>query len=176
MSLMSVTITAVPAVANGIESAPATGAAHERTLTEFVAALRSNSTSSMPHLANPAALASELFGSLRGYFERAQHLGKGPRRMQSRGIEGDGPHLTLTSLASEPRTEQTALHGGPARQNLEPVEANAGVSPAVGVSLAQLQRVMDLALESMNFATETTLVARGTSQIAGAANTLLRGQ
>jgi hypothetical protein len=168
---MSVAITAVPSVPNGVEGAPATGTASEQPLLDFVASLQRVPASGVPHLANPASLASELFGSLRGYFERAQSFERAPRTVQSRN--GDDAYLTLTSGAAEPRAD---LHGGPAREKLEPVDGYDGVSPSVAVSLAQLQRAMDLALASMNFATETALVVRGTSQISHSANTLLKGQ
>ena len=171
---MSVTITAVPVVPSGIDSAPTPSATSERPLMDFVTTLQNSPAGGMPHLANPAALAAELFGSLRGYFERAQNLERAPRSaQQSRGADSDGIRVTLTSVTSEPRTD---LHGGPARQNIEPLDANAGASSAAGISLAQLQRAMDLALVSMNFATETALVVRGTSQVSHSANTLLRGQ
>src|SRR5215468_4567674 len=166
---MSVTITAISSVPSGIEGAPVT---NERPLMDFVASLQSSPASGMPHLANPAALASQLFGSLRGYFERAQSLEKAPRSTQSRSTDGDGLHVTL-AVAGEPRTD---LHGGPARENLEPANAEGGPSSAAGVSLAELQRAMDLALASMNFATETALVVRGTSQVSHSVNTLLKGQ
>jgi hypothetical protein len=168
---MSVTITAISSAPSGIDGAPVTNVTNERPLMDFVASLP-NSASGMPHLANPAALASELFGSLRGYFEKAQSLEKAPRSTQSRSSDGDGVHVTL-AMAGEPRTD---LHGGPARENLEPADGDGGASAAVGVSLAQLQRAMDLALASMNFATETALVVRGTSQVSHSVNTLLKGQ
>src|SRR5215831_11273976 len=140
---MSVAITAVPAVAGGtVENAPAPSSTSERALTDFVSTLQNGSASGMPHLANPAALASQLFGSLRGYFERAQSLEKAPKSTQSRSTDGDGLHVTL-AVAGEPRTD---LHGGPARENLEPADAEGGASSAASVSLAELQRAMDLAL------------------------------
>ena len=169
---MSVTITAISSVPSGIEGAPVTNVTNERPLMDFVASLQNSPASGMPHLANPAALASQLFGSLRGYFERAQSLEKAPRSTQSRSTDGDGLHVTL-AVAGEPRTD---LHGGPARENLEPADAEGGASSAASVSLAQLQRAMDLALASMNFATETALVVRGTSQVSHSVNTLLKGQ
>ena len=171
---MSVTITAVPAVPSGIDSAPPPTATTERPLMDFVTSLQTGPASGMPHLANPATLASELFGSLRGYFERAQNIERAPKSaQQSRGTGSDGVRVTLTSVAGERRTD---LHGGPARESIEPLDANGGASAGVGVSLAQLERAMDLALASMNFATETALVVRGTSQVSHSANTLLRGQ
>ena len=172
---MSVAITAVPAVAGGaVENAPAPSSTSERALTDFISTLQNGSASGMPHLANPAALASELFSSLRGYFERAQNLEKAPRIAQSHSADSnDGVSVTLTSARGDPRAD---LHGGLARGNLEPADAYAGVSPAVRVSIAQLQRAEELALASMKFATETALVVRGTSQLSHSANTLLKGQ
>ncbi len=167
---MSVTITAVPSVPGGIENAPAPSSISERSLQEFVASLQNSAASG--HLANPTALASELFGSLRGYFERAQTLERAPRTIQNSSASND-VQLAVTTAADAPRTD---LHGGPARESLEPVDSYGGVSPAAGISLAELQRAMDLALVSMNFATETALVVRGTSQISHSANVLLRGQ
>jgi hypothetical protein len=168
---MSVMITAVPSVPGGAESPLAPSSMSERPLMDFVASLHNGPASGVPHLANPAALASELFGNLRGYFERAQNLEKAPQMAQGRS--GDGVRVTLTSVGGNPRMD---LHGGPAREKLEPLDAYGGVSPAVGVSLAQLQRAEDLALASVNFATETSLVAGGTSQLSRSVNTLLRGQ
>src|SRR5262245_56133540 len=159
---MSMTITAVPAVPGGIDGAPAPSSISERPLMDFVASLQNSPASGMPHLANPAALASELFGSLRGYFERAQNLEKTPRGAQGRSTDGDGVRVALGSATGERRTD---LHGGPAREDLQPADADGGASSAAGVSLAQLHRAMDLALASMNFATETALVVRGTSQV-----------
>jgi hypothetical protein len=93
---------------------------------------------------------------------------------QSRSADGhDGVDVTLASVGGDLRGD---LHGGPARENLEPADAYGGASPTVGVSLAQLHRVEQLALASVNFATETTLVAGGTSQLSRSVNTLLRGQ
>lgn len=167
---MSMMITAVPAVASGDSLAP--GSTAERALPAFVTNLQNSPTSAMPQLANPAALASELFGSLRGYLERSQNLQRALRSTQSPGADADNVRIALASLPNE---QPATLHGGPARESLE---ANTGgiMSPAARLSLAQLQHVMDLALASMNFATETALVTRGTSQIAHSVNTLLKGQ
>jgi hypothetical protein len=140
---------------------------------DFIASLQNGPATGTPHLANPAALATELFGSLRGYFERAQNLEKAPRSTQSRSTGGDSLHVTLMSVADGPRAD---LHGGPAREELQPADADGGAPSAVGISLAQLQHAMDLALASMNFATETALVVRGTSQVSHSVNTLLKGQ
>jgi hypothetical protein len=167
---MTVTITAVPAVPAGIETPPAPSSVTERPLVDFV----SSPHNGPPDLANPAALASELFGSLRGYFERAQTFEKTPRMAESGSADGnDRAGTTPASMGGDPRAD---LHGGPARENLERADAYGGASPAVGVSLAHLRRVEELALASVNFATETTLVSGGTAQLSRSVNTLLKGQ
>lgn len=175
---MSVAITAVPVVASDVQAAPAVAndvqAAPfhiEQALANFVPEMPGDPLGDASRLANPAALASELLGGLNGYLERARSL---QMRMRADGTEGGGG-IDVASLtpvgAGEPE-----LHGGPARERLEPVERDGGVSAALGVNVAQLQRTMDLALASMNFFTETALVVHGTSQINNSANTLFKGQ
>jgi len=167
-------ISAVPAVASAADGVPATSAPTEQSLSDFVANVQHNARFDMPHLANPAALATELLGNLRGYFDRAQSFERAPR--MSRLADGhDGGIFTVAAPAGE--QVRANLHGGPARESLEPIDGNnGGVSSPVATSLAQLQQAMDLALASMNFSTETALVVRGTSQISHSANTLLKGQ
>jgi hypothetical protein len=165
---MTVMITAVPSV--GVESPPAPSAVTERPLVDFVSSLPNGPAD----LANPAALAGELFGSLRGYFERAKTFERTPRMAQSGNADGNyGVGVTPTSVGGNPQAD---LHGGPARENLEPADAYGSVSPTLGVSLAHLRRVEELALASVNFATETTLVSGGTAQLSRSVNTLLKGQ
>ena len=166
---MSVTISAVPAVSN---DGPAAPVAAERSLSDFVAQMQETALSAPAHAANPAALATELLGTLRTYFNHARRFEKGisPGREASEAGRAD--------TATAPPTSEVALelHGGPARERLEPSDGNSGVSAGVAVDLGQLHRIMDVALASMNFATETALVVRGTSQISHSANTLLKGQ
>lgn len=180
---MSVAITAVPVVANDVQTAPvvandaqtapAAGAQVERPLRDFVAAMQGNPLGDASRLASPAALATELFGSLRGYLERAPSF-EIAARMPADGAEGGGG----IGMASRTPTgaAETEAHGGPARERLEPADRDSGVSTAAGVSMAQLRRTMDVALASMNFTTETSLVVRGTAQISSSANALLKGQ
>jgi hypothetical protein len=125
----------------------------------------------MPHLANPAALASELFGSLRGYVERGQI---NERRLQNSRADGDDGVRVALAGAGEPRAE---LHGGPARENLESADAQGGsVSAVAGVGLAELERAQHLALELMQFILETTVVVSGTKQTTSSVQNLLKGQ
>jgi NADH dehydrogenase/NADH:ubiquinone oxidoreductase subunit G len=161
---MSVTISAVPVLSSDGQAAPFMA---ERSLSDFVAQMQESALSAPAHAANPAALATELLGTLRNYFDRARRFEKGI----SPGPEASGADMTTAPPTSEASLE---LHGGPARERLEQVESR--VSSGVAVDLAQLHRIMDVALASMNFATETSLVVRGTSQISHSANTLLKGQ
>jgi hypothetical protein len=156
-------------VPGGIESAAAPSSPRELALTDFVA--NQTAASGMPHLANPAALASELFANLRGYVERAQIV---ERRRQNLGADGnDGVRVAL-GVAGEPRAD---LHGGPARENLEPVDANGGGASATpNVGVPELERAENLALEIMDYVLETTLVVSGTKQTTGAVQNMLKGQ
>ena len=165
---MSVTISAVPAVSN---DGPAAPVAAERSLSDFVAQMQDSALSAPAHAANPAALATELLGTLRSYFDHARRFEKGV----SPGMEvSDAGRAGTATPTSEAALE---LHAGPARERLEaPEDGRSGVSAGVAVDLAQLHHIMDVALASMNFATETALVVRGTSQISHSANTLLKGQ
>ena len=165
---MSVAITAVPSPTGGIESPPGANSLSERPLTEFVAS--QTAASGIPHLANPAALASELFGSLRGYLERAQIHQSATKRLQSSREEGVGANL---AIAGEPRAD---LHSGPARENLEPADAHGGASSAAEVSIKELARAQHLALEVVSFMLETTVVVSGTKQTTNSVQSLLKGQ
>jgi hypothetical protein len=161
-----------PALANDVQAAPAAGAHIEQPLLDFVSQMQGNPLSDASHFANPAALAAELVGSLRGFTERGRSL-EMATRMSADRAEGGGIDMASPMPAD---AAETKLHGGPARERLEPADSDTGVSAAAGVSLAQLRRTMDVALASMNFLTETTLVVHGTSQINNSADTLFKGQ
>jgi hypothetical protein len=172
---MGVVITAVPSAPGAIESAAAPGSPRELALTDFVA--NQTAASGMPHLANPAALASELFGNLRGYVERTQIV---ERRVQNFGADrrnlgadgNDGVGVAL-GVAGGPRAD---LHGGPARENLEPADASGGASATPNVGIAELERAESLAVEIMQNVLETTLVVSGTKATTGAVQNMLKGQ
>jgi hypothetical protein len=180
---MSVAITAVPVVASDVQAAPvvandtqatpAAGSHIEQPLFDFVAQMRGNPLGDASQLANPGALATELFGSLRGYLERARNLDMATR-MSADDTQGGGG-IDKASATPAAATE-TKLHGGPARERLEPIDRDSGAPAALGVSVAQLRRTMDVALASMSFWSETTLVVHGTGQVSHSTDTLLRGQ
>jgi hypothetical protein len=164
---MSVVITAVPPVPGGIDNAAAPSSPRELALTDFVA--NQTAASGMPHLANPAALASELFGNLRGYVERTQIV---ESRVQKFGA--DRQNLGADGGAGGPRAD---LHGGPARENLEPADASGGGASATpNVGIAELERAENFALEMMQNVLETTLVVSGTKATTGSVQNLLKGQ
>jgi hypothetical protein len=145
----------------------------ERTQQDFVTSLQSDAISGMPQLANPGALASELFNSLRGYFERAQNLQRAIRNVQSTGADGGGANVVLASISDAPRVD---LHGGPARESLEPAGAGGDVSSVVRTSVAEVERFTNILLEAMEFGNETTLIGHEVFSVARSVNTLLRGQ
>jgi len=167
---MSVPISAVPVVSN---DGPAAPVAVQKPLTEFVAQMQDGAVSNMAHVANPAALATELVGNLRTYFDHAQRFEKLVQEVRN---DGAADRVSALSTSELPTTEVAFKHGGPARESLEPLDSGRKVSREGGIDLTQLRRVMDVALASMNFATETSLVVKGTSQISHSVNTLLKGQ
>jgi hypothetical protein len=180
---MSVAITAVPAVAsdiqaasavaNDVQAAPAAGAHTEQPLSDFVAQMQGNPLGDAAHLSNPAALASELVGSLRGYLESARSLRMATRVSADDTQQGGGIEMASRTPAG---AAERPLHGGPARERLEAADREGGATASVGVSLGQLGRTMDVALQSMSFTAETTLVVHGSGQVSHSTNTLLRGQ
>jgi hypothetical protein len=164
---MGVTITAIAG-----PTAPGSDLTAQQALQEFVANLQSSAASGMPQLANPAALASELSGYLRRYVEGAQKVERAIRSLQS--ADGDGANLVQTA-ASDPLPSD--LHGGPARERLEPADANSSVLPsAARVSLADLERAQTILLAHMQSITEATLLSHGTSAFVQSFSTLLKGQ
>jgi hypothetical protein len=180
---MSVAITAVPTVASDVQAAPevssdvqaapAGGAHIEQALSDFVAQMQGNPLGDAAHLANPAVLASELVGSLRGYLESARSLQMATRVSAADTQQGGGIETASRTPAG---AAERPLHGGPARERLEPADRGGGATASVGVSFDQIQRTMDVALQSMSFTAETTLVVHGSGQVSHSTNTLLKGQ
>jgi hypothetical protein len=169
---MSMTITAVPAatVADLQPPAPPT----ELPLADYIANLQNSPMSGMPQLANPAALAGEMFSSLRGFFERVQYYEK---LKLAPTLPADGGNVMLASANGERLAE---LPGGATSDNtaladLAPAaedESSASQTPEVAV--ADLRRIMEFCLSAMNFSTEATLMGSGVSQVVRSVGTLLR--
>lgn len=163
---MSVTITAV---ANPAAQAPDVAAEHA--LQEFAVNLQNSAAAGMPQLANPAALASELAGFLRGYVERAKNVERAMRSV--RAVDDDGANLVLTAALDPLRQD---LHGGPARERLEPEGAGPDSSALLArVGSGELDRFQMLALMQMESALEGSLLTNGVSQAIRSFDSLLRG-
>lgn len=172
---MSLTITGVPAA--GATDAPVPSPLTELAVADFVAMLQNSPMSGMPQLANPAALAGEVFNHLRGFIDRAQHyenLKLTPLRPADDGN---------IQLASADGGRLAALTGGPARDSsvlADPAPAGAASAstsqPVQGMTLADLQRVLDSCLAMLNFSLEATVVGGGVAQGVHSVNTLLRAQ
>ncbi|MDB6454405.1 hypothetical protein [Falsirhodobacter sp. 20TX0035] len=109
----------------------------------------------LPESASPGQLGSEVMQGLQGYAERSTSLAERAGRLT--GGVPEAPGSSLVSLSSDPGAM-------PAPPQKAPVDGSQ----------------MDRAIESLGMmfdhAIETQLVVRGATQVAGAANTLLRGQ
>lgn len=177
---MTMAITGVPVVASDVQPVAPVGntaqdaslqaASVEQPLSDFVAQMQGNPLAERADLASPGALASELFGSLRGYLEGARRL---ETAVQTNGVDTPAGAVA-TASRTPPGAGESELHGGPARERFEPL--GRGMAASTGVDLAQLQRTMDLAVRSMGFWSETTLVVHGTGQVSHSTNTLIKGQ
>jgi hypothetical protein len=168
---MTATITAVNADPGAGSLGP--GAMTEHTLQAFVTGLQNSSTFGTPRLANPAALASELFSNMRGYFERARNLERAIGSLRSTEASGNSANVVLASMLDAPRTD---LHGGPARESLEPAGADGDVPSLVRTRLAELERFETITLQAMNFDNETLLIGQQAFQAVHSVNTLIKGQ
>ena len=181
---MSVAITAVPAVGSDVQANPAAASdvqaaaaadAHiEQPLADFVAQTQGNPLGDAAHLANPSALASELVGGLRAYLENARSLETATRVSADQTQQGDAGSEMASRMPAG--TGETPLHGGPARERLDAADRDGGATASAGVTLEQIRRTMDVALQSMSFTAQTTLVVHGSGQVSHSANTLLKGQ
>lgn len=176
---MSLTITGVAAAGATDFAAPA--APTEMPVADFVAMLQNSPMSGMPQLANPAALASELFGHLRGFVERAhyyQNLKLPPVATADGGnaavlVSADGNQLANLPGSGAARNNPTV--GDLARPDARPDERE-GSTVHPDVTLADLQRLQEFCLTMLNFSTEAALAGSGVSQGVRSINTLLRAQ
>jgi hypothetical protein len=179
ISHMSLTITGVAGAGATDFAAPA--APTELPVADFVAMLQNSPMSGMPQLANPAALASELFGHLRGFVERAHYY---ENMKLSRVPTADGGNAVLVSADGD---QLANLSGGGAAQNnptladlarvdARPDEREGSTLQSAGITLADLQRLQEFCLATLNFSTEAALAGSGVSQGVRSINTLLRAQ
>ena len=113
--------------------------------------------------ASPAQLGEHMITNLKGFFDRSSTMTSRARALSDR--------------APAPQVAMTLVHGGPARQALDPSAMPLGPQPAKGsVDGQQMDRVIEALGLMFDYSIETQLVVRGATQVSGAANTLLRGQ
>jgi hypothetical protein len=122
--------------------------------------------SAMPHHANPPALANDALSGLQGYLERLQKVnyetGVGPNET------GVSPKIAAPGDGN--------LHGGPARDHLEPSNHEPTAASSSEHALTSLQESMNFALQVQSLMVEQTALVGGTSQVSHATTTLLRGE
>jgi hypothetical protein len=165
---MSVTITAVAG-----PGSPVSDVAAQLAQQEFVVTLQNSAATGMLQLANPAALTGELLNFLRGYAEKSQNIQRATKVTAS-SSEGEGASLVQTAALEQSRPD---LHGGPAREQLEPAGTDSSVlSAADRHSLAETQRAMALEEAFMESLIEGTMLGNGASAVIQSFQTLLRGQ
>jgi hypothetical protein len=163
---MSVALTPVTGPAG-----PASDLTAERAVQQFVMILQNSVASGMPQLANPAAVASEMSGYLRGYVERLQSHRRALDKLMDDTDEWGG---LVPTAASEP--SRADLHGGPARERLEPAGGNSSrLSPKQKATLNEVKRLFTLLEDDMKLRTQTALLASGTQAVLSSFNTLLKG-
>jgi hypothetical protein len=162
----------------------------ELSVSDFAAILQNSPTSGMPQLANPAALAGEIFNHLRGFVERAHYydnLKPPPLGPADDGNAASAVGGRLAELLGGPAQDKPALADFvPARAGAssasQPVEGNTLADPRNALSdqqrkiLVEIERVHEFALAMMNFSVEATLVAGGVTQVVRSVNTLLKAQ
>jgi hypothetical protein len=184
---MSLTMTSVPVAAATDFPAPAPPT--ELAVADFAAILQSSPMSGMPQLANPTALAGEVFNHLRGFVERAHYQEN--LKFSSLGQSGDGNRTPTSAeggrVAELPRgQDNSALAGllmpsslaGPLSP--QPVAGNPLSDPQNSFSdqqrktLADFRRICDILLSSSMFSVEVAVVGGGVSQGVRSINTLLR--
>jgi hypothetical protein len=151
---------------------PASDLTAERAVQQFVMILQNNVASGMPQLANPAAMASEMSGYLRGYVEKLQSQRRALDKLMDATDEwGD----LVPTAASDP--SRADLHGGPARERLEPAGGNSsGLSLDPKATLNEVKRLFALLENDMMLRTQAALLASGTQTVLGSFNTLLKSQ
>jgi hypothetical protein len=131
-----------------------------QSLVEYLAAVNPGLPA---HGASPSQLGENVVTNLKGFFDRSQSM---TRRVRE-----------LADPTPPPRASMTVAHRGPAQQALDPSAMRVGPQPAKGaVDGQQMDRVIQALSMAFDYSIETQLVARGATQLSGAANTLLRGQ
>jgi hypothetical protein len=129
-------------------------------LAEYLATMNPNTLASG---ASPSQLGQDMITGLRGFFDRSHSM--------------TGRARALADPTPPPHAAMTVAHRGPAQAALDPSAVRVGPQPAPGsVDGQQMNRVIQALGMMFDYSIETQLVVRGSTQVSGAANTLLRGQ
>lgn len=134
---------------------PAPSATATQNLFEHVA----RHAQSLPEGAGPSQVGEQILGNLKGFFERAGSFAERAGAVTRKSP--DMRSVELVSLGQDGAAVSGRLPDPP---------------PAAPVDKTEMDKVIQSLGAIFDHSIETQLVVRGTTQISGAANTLLRGQ
>jgi hypothetical protein len=148
------------------------GLTAEQRLIDYIVRFQAQGLTSGQQLGNPAALSGEALKALKGYLERAAGL-------QDK-ISGKGRAMSEPSEGANSTVDAqlAGLPAGPAHTPLELAATrleSVGEKPA-GVSLDELQRIMDFMFEIAQYNTETTMITSATNNISKSVTSLIHAQ
>lgn len=118
--------------------------------------------SGIPAAPSPGQLGGAMADHLKGFLDRSQTLTERSTALTSRAPETPAATLVHRGTDATPVTPQPSANG------------EAASKPRVGE--AQMDKVIQSLGMMFDYSIETQMVVRGTTQVSGAANTLLRGQ
>jgi len=164
---------AAPAPGDATDAAAANARMPERQIFDYAIELQQAALNDGGPLANPATLVGDVVEGLRGFFDRARRASQFTKELENK--PHDGLLITEAAATNEPHA---ALHGGPARQSLEPIgtDYERPASSEIDDNGELADRLTDEMLNAAFVRVQATLIAAGTGHISGSVNTLLRGQ
>lgn len=152
--------TAIPPVgASPVEALPVNATSAGQDLFQYLASVN---PSGVPTAPSPGQLGGAMVDNLKGFLDRSQNLTTRAQELTRREPEAPGAKMVHRGSGDHPVSPQ-ALSIGP-RPEKPPVDGN------------QLDKVIQSLGMMFDYSIETQMVVRGTTQVSGAANTLLRGQ
>jgi len=111
---------------------------------------------------SPSELGRRVVSHLQGFFDRANSM-----ESQARALRDPTP---------PPHADMTLVHRGPAQEALVPSNLPVGPQAAPpGVDGSHMDRAIQGLSLMFDYSVEMQLVVRGTTEVSGAANTLMRG-
>jgi hypothetical protein len=113
----------------------------------------------LPEGAGPSQLGNEMLQNLKGFFERAGSFAERASGLTQRTPQATGGELVSLGPKGAGMTDLSQTRNS-----------------AVPVDQSQMDKVIQSLGMMFDHSIETQMVVRGTTQVSGAANTLLRGQ